>query len=333
MGMADSVHNIRIYWKPCGRIRLVRKMNQPMISQPPATTDLKTRLANLNADEVLDLKQAYHWYWLKDWLRANGWLNLVLGGLTVWLGLDYPRLTWISGLQIVAGLLIIGQSVGALRSPDLAGVLRFALVFLGAGLWNLGIGVTNSNLLLGLFGLFQIAQAYQTYRQYQRLQSLNLHYPLASTLHLYDQTCATVARGAFAQTRDGVQLWIRRNVWYGLLLDDLAVFGLKNRRLVIVRPKAEVNFVPQSSNPFSKQRVYGRLALNVDNERTMLRRADFSKYAQWKGEQVVLAQVTLSLWQRLPRVVRIIVWTILGLFLLYVAFMVFVVVQAFIQYG
>ncbi|MBZ0301806.1 MAG: hypothetical protein K8J31_18810 [Anaerolineae bacterium] len=126
--------------------------------------DIKTRLSTLTAEELNSLRDTYDVRWRTSWLRSTGWLNVILGGLTLWLGLTCPcGFTVPKLIQALAGGLIVGQSVWAIMLPSTAGFLRFALVFLGAGIWNLLLalseGFAGGAFLVGLLGVAQLRWA------------------------------------------------------------------------------------------------------------------------------------------------------------------------------
>jgi hypothetical protein len=68
-------------------------------------------------------------------------------------------------------------------------------------------------------------------------------------------------------------------------------------------------------------------------ERALLNRDSFEKYVRWKGEEAVLAEVTPSFWQRLPRPLRIVLMIVGGLILLYIGFIVIGMIGLIIQYS
>jgi hypothetical protein len=299
---------------------------------------MKIRLSSLTQEELKALADVYHDRWRKNWLRTNGWTNIFLGGLTLWLGLSglaensFPKL-----VQTLAGALIVGQSLWSIVSPSTGAILRFAALFLGAGIWNTLLAVDDgflgAALLVGLLGIAQLWWAFQSYREYQRYRSLELPETQAEMVRFYDEVWRAITSGAFKGDSASIHLWIGLSLCQGLLLENKVVFAVKGQKLLVIQGKDEANFVPNSSKPMKKRRVYGRIKLNAIFERAMMKRDSFEKYALWKGEEAVLAEVTPSLWRRLPRAIRIVLMVIGGLVFAYIVFVAISIVGALIKYG
>ena len=304
----------------------------------PSSTDIKTRLSNLTPDELKTLRDIYHDRWRKSWLRTDGWFNLFLGGLTLWLGLSGPSQTSFPRLiQAVLGLLILGQSLWAIVTPSTPAILRFAIVLLAAGVWNMLLAIVGrlagGLFLVGLLGIAQLWWAIQAYGQYRRYKHMALPDPPDDEVRFYDEIWHAIAKGVLKRDAAVINLWVRLDKWRGLLLEDKVVFALLRQKLLIIQLKDEANFVPNSSRPMGKRRVYGRIKLNEVFERALMNRDSYEKYARWKGEEAVLAEVTPSFWQRLPRPLRIVLMIVAGLVLLYIGFIVIGVIGLIIQYS
>lgn len=303
-----------------------------------SAADLKAHLSSLEAEELEALQVIYHLSVLSGWSRTNGWLNIFLGGLTLWLGLtSFAGFTIPKLVQTIFGVLIVAQSLWALVSPNLAAIRRFGIVFLVAGIWNIllagSVGLVGGAALTGLLGIAQLWWAFQTYKGYQRYQQMNLPSMQADVVQFYDEIWQAITRGVLKSDLANIHLWVGLDRWRGLLLEDKVFFALDKRRLLVVQDKDTANFVPSSSKPMRKRRVYGQIKLNAIFERAMMNQAAFMTYTQWKGEEAVLAEVKPSLWQRLPRVIRIILLIVAGLFLAYIAFILLGMIAILIQYS
>jgi hypothetical protein len=287
----------------------------------PSADYIKNRLSHLTAAELKALEDISRERARKNWLRSNGWLNIFLGGLTLWLGLSglsepaLPRL-----IQTIAGAIIVGQSVWAIVSPSKTAILRFAVVLLGAGIWNIFLAVSDGAWLTGLLGIAQLWWALQAYRGYKNQQVMNLAEPQDDLSQFYDEVYHAITKGVLKRDADSIDLWIGLAKWRGLLLDDKVVFVPIGSKLLSVQHKDEFNFVPNSSNAMNQRRVYGRIKDNTGSQRALIKRDSFARYARWKGEEAVLAQVSTSLWGRFIQAVQIIILLIVGLLVLYTGY-------------
>ncbi|MBZ0301807.1 MAG: hypothetical protein K8J31_18815 [Anaerolineae bacterium] len=149
----------------------------------------------------------------------------------------------------------------------------------------------------------------------------------------YDEVWDAITKGVLKQDSAIIRLWVGRTLWYGLLLNSRIVFVFRGRKMLIIQDRENADFLLTSTNPMRKRRVYGRIRLNVAVERAMMKRDSFEKYVRWKGQEEALSQVTPTLWQRLPRVVRIVLIAIGGVILLYVVFITIGVIGLLIQYS
>jgi hypothetical protein len=214
----------------------------------PSSTDIKTRLSNLTPDELKALRDIYHDRWRINWLRTDGWFNLFLGGITLWLGLSGPWQTSFPRLiQAVLGLLIVGQSLWAIVTPSTPAILRFAIVLLAAGVWNILLAIVGrlagGLFLVGLLGIAQLWWAIQAYRQYQRYTQMALPDPPEDEVRFYNEIWHAITKGALKQDTAVINLWVRLDKWRGLLLEDKVVFALLRQKLLIIQLKDEATCI------------------------------------------------------------------------------------------
>ena len=300
----------------------------------PTPADLKIRLSNLTSEEEKALGDLYHDRWRRHWLRTNGWVNIFLGGLTMWFVLsDLPYMPLPRIIQTVIGALMVGQSLLAIVLPSTAGFFRFAAVFLISGIWNIFLGVFAWAFLAGLLGVFQLWWAYEAFREYRRFRALMLPEPQPDINRLYDEVFQAITKKTFKNDPNLIAMWIGYPKWQGLLLENKAVLAFRKQKLLVVRSKENVNFMPTGSNLIRKRRIYGRIKLHTNTERAMMKRDSFETYVHWKGLESVLTNTTPTLWQRLPKPIRI-AFVIIGvLILLFIAFMIINVIALTIKYS
>ncbi len=309
-------------------------MNQPTSGMTSDSLSLQAQLTNLSDDQYAALRDVYLIERRKSDLRGYGWINLVLGGLTVWSGtgvftfFSIPRL-----IQLVVGLLIVGQSLWALIDQKNARFLGFSLLLLISGIWNIYIGAIANAVLTLLFGVLQLWWTYTTYQLYRHYRQFQFTQPPENMVTLYHNLWNALIRGKLKREENVIEVWIKLLLWRIWLIDNLAVVASKDRRLLIVRRKDELNFIPASKKPMGKWRVNGRMRVNEVYERSVMSGKAFEKYAPWKGLETILAQVGPSTWERLPRAIRIVLRLIGVLILLFVIYVIAGFIDLFIRYG
>lgn len=279
---------------------------------------IKSWFSNLTSDQISLINNIYQLRLRDSWLRTVGGLNLFLGLITLWLGSPVLyNFSIVRLIQYLIGAVIIVQSIWALVSQNTAGLLRFSGVFLISGVWNVFLaingGLRGGPLLVGIFGLLQLKWAYDTFLEYRRYQALKLPEPSPETKKIYDDIGRAVKNIERKNDPDVIQIWIGQLWWRALLLENVAIFVLGRRNLVAIEPKDLFNFIPHTLNPTKKRRIYGSMNLNAVNIRAMMPNRYFSKYAAWKGQDLLISQAVPSSWERLPRAVRVMILIILGL--------------------
>jgi len=245
-------------------------------------------LSSLGQQQIETLNEIYTFYFLKRWLHSTGWLNIFLGGFTIWMALSGYRFSYLDGGQLLMGLLILGQSVWAVVSPRVQALLRFAILFLLAGAWNTGLGLysySGSFLSLSvLLGLAQFWWAFTTYREYVRYENWNVSIPPSSAEREYRSIWKSVVKGDIKKAPNSIQLWIGRDEWRGTLFDNHVVFAHSRRKLLTIQQKEDTEFRPGRANYAARRRIYGRLWFRGELIRTMMKRQAMQRYLTWKGE-------------------------------------------------
>src|SRR4051794_9915921 len=126
----------------------------------PDAQGLIGHLAALSEADFSALQNAYYYRWLQLVLRSLGWLNLILGGLTLWLGLSGIDQGILKVIQALLGVVIVGVSLWGLAAPSRQVLFGYSFMFALTGIWNLLLGVRygifTSGLLIALLGLLQL---------------------------------------------------------------------------------------------------------------------------------------------------------------------------------
>lgn len=302
---------------------------------------LKLRLQNLNPTEINELQRTYHYRWIKSLLGSTGWLNIFLGGFTFWLGLSGVDQNVLKVIQALLGAITIAQSLSSIISPTTAAILRFSLLFLAAGMWNIFVGARDNfdglALFTGILGILQLWWAFSYYRVYQKYAPMTLTKPSLDTSTAYDEIW-----GILAKTKNGVAEFIRLQMrydwWQGLLLKDLAVLAHKRSKMVIFANEQDVAFTPVDSKAISKRRVKGHIKLDTVTSSTTIPQEFFEKYVQWKSMDDDKKQQWLSEAHsvvqgfQIPSFIRIPLLIIGSLVLLYIVFIIIGVISLILKY-
>jgi hypothetical protein len=294
----------------------------------------QAQLANLSDADRKSLHEVYILEWCKLAVRDNGWVNIILGGITVLLGasvleeFSIPKL-----IQFLLGLLGIAQCIWALVAPHYPRFREFAILLLIAAVWNVFIGFNNGAWLVIILGLLQLWWSYVSYRLFRFYQQYPFGERPAHIVKLYHDLWHSLMRGSLKREANVINVWIKLLLWRIWLIDNLAVVASNSSRLLIIRRKDELNFIPFSKKPMGRWRVNGRMIIKTFYERSVMRGKDFEKYAHWKGLETILAQVGPSTWERLPRAIQIVLRLIGILILLFVIYVIAEFIDLFIRYG
>ena len=299
-----------------------------MASQPGAIQDVKAQLLALTPAEFQALKDTYYYRWVTSLLRSNGWLNLFLGVLTLWAGWSGFGQSIFKVIQTLFGVLIVGQSLWALRESSISNIQRFSILFALCGIWNilLGIiaGISGAGLIVGLLGALQLWGAYQFRKIHQRYSQVTVAKPSPETALLYDLIWTTLIKGIIHTDDDYIEMQIQRRKWRGFLLPDRMVLAFKQRNIVILADKSDVLLVP--TNP----RALGRwieVIFKFDiiaSAVGKIPRPVYDKYVRWKGDATVMADAPSELRQsrNVRRIIRIASLIILAVIILVVLSMI-----------
>jgi hypothetical protein len=295
-----------------------------MASQPFSFQDIKSRLLALAPAEFQSLKEAYYYRWVTSLLRNNGWLNLLLGGLTLWLGLTGFGQSIFKVIQTIFGILIVGQSLWALRESTTSNIQRFSILFALCGIWNILLAVISGfygiGLIIALLGILQLWSAYQFRKIHQQYSKVKLVKPSAEVAQLYDSIWKSLVKDIIYNDADYIEIEIQRRKWCGFPLPNRLVLAFKQRNILMLADKNDVLLVP--INPRASGRwveIIFKFDINASTV-AKIPRSLYEKYVAWKGEAMVMADAPVELRQtrNIKRYIRIAALIILGLIALFV---------------
>jgi hypothetical protein len=252
--------------------------------------ETKARLMNLSPAELSGLQKAKDFREMSTWLGTNGWLNVFLGGFTLWLGLQGINHSILKVLQASLGALIIAQSLWSIIKPSTSAVLGFSLLLLITGIWNIFIsvlaGFEGMTWLVAGLGLLQLWWAYKVYLKYQSYQKRSITVPPPETMRLHDEIWRAIAKVKPQSENDPgfIKLLISKKMWNGLLVGDLAVFARQNTKLLMWASKTDVRFDLLSPTVASLARVGGTIKIgDTTSESAGMPQVFYQKYVQWKS--------------------------------------------------
>lgn len=257
-----------------------------MAAQPGTIQDIRAQLLALSPAEFQALKATYHYRWVTSLLRTNGWTNLFLGGLTLWLGLSGLGQSIFKVVQTILGLIIVGQSLWALRESSVSNIQRFSILFALCGVWNIFLGLlaslSGAGFLVALLGALQLWGAYRFRKIHQQYAQMALVKPSPETAMLYDTIWKSLNKNIIHTDDDYIELQLQQRPWRGFLLPDQIILAYKQRNVMIIADKTEVSLVPK--NPGGAGRwvsVTSKFDIIAAMAGKMPRPA-YERYVRWK---------------------------------------------------
>ncbi|MCA0457510.1 MAG: hypothetical protein LCI00_26315 [Chloroflexi bacterium] len=250
-----------------------------------------TALAELSAQQFDVLKRTTDYYRVERILRSSSRINLLLGGITLWMGLSVPSYyrTIFTDVQAVMGVVIVVQSFWALFRPSVKGLLGLAIVVLISGVWNLFItaykGIDSLNIWLGLFGLYQVWGAYQTARMYERYYGRALEKPDPENAQHYEALRQSIINPSPTVAPELLKVQFARNRywWNGVLAQDYAVLAHPRSNEMIVADQSAVTFVAETPKWVSRDSFSILAQVNEDFLVGKIYHSGFEQYLKWKG--------------------------------------------------
>lgn len=245
---------------------------------------VKTQIENLDTGTLEQLDHAYKYRALMGILRSTGKFNILLGGLTLWLGINGWDYSTLHVFQAIFGALAVIVSIWAVVAPSLLGIRIFSGMLLIAGIWNVFLtirdGFAGLSILVGLLGIAQLWWAYRENQRYQRYAFLEK--PSAAIVQTQDEILDAIQRSSPQTDPDFVELKVDSKRWKGWLLGNLAVLGSDKLNLVYVESESKVLWIPQPANIDRKKRFTIRLQHDTFSQQGSISKASFEKYAEWK---------------------------------------------------
>ena len=251
----------------------------------PDAQGLLDCLGALSENDFSALQNAYYYRWLQLVLRSLGWLNLILGGLTLWLGLSGIELGILKVAQTLFGVLIISVSLWGLIAPSRQVLFGYSIMFAVAGAWNIFLGfrygIFTSSLLIALLGLLQLRWAYQYYVKYYPHIPLNVAKPSKETIKLYDAIWQEFALTRHASSEHLVEFIFNRQRWRGFLFGKYFALANPKQKLIIFAQRSEIDFTTKNAEVGSK--LKGMFTFNQLTNKASMQRDFFERYLEWKA--------------------------------------------------
>lgn len=264
--------------------------NTPLAALDQRIARVKERLENLDAETFEQLQNVYKYRLVQAELRSTGWVNIFLGGLTLWWGTSGASYSTnpIYDLQALGGAFTLVASLWVVIRPSLPGVRAFAVVFLVAGIWNLYLCFRDTSegyafpILLGLLALAQLWWAYQHHKRYQTHRLLVE--PSANIVRTYNEIIEAIRWTIPHKDSDLIEVKFKHNWWRGWLLGNLAVLSLKKGKHIFFTREHDVVWTPYPAELGTKKRFNIRLQFNETSTVGVISRESFDRYAQWKSK-------------------------------------------------
>ncbi|MDX2159696.1 MAG: hypothetical protein SF162_00085 [bacterium] len=266
---------------------------QPLsASESEQLSVIRQQIETLSADQRGALESVFVQFRLESALRNTGYLNLILGGYTLFLASSGLNPAWVSSGQIVFGLVTLALSVWSIVRPSVIGWRLFSILFLFSGLWNLNIHFAfGSGIgLLLILGVLQLYWAYVYNRAYRRdVQKLRaLPQPTEHTRQQY-QTALDLLRRVPAQPDDGlIEITLNGARYLLWLLSDRAVLSAPRYRMLKVMNisdfRLELKNIPDPAKD-GRQRFPIRLHLDDGSTRGSISRKGFARFTAWQRAQ------------------------------------------------
>lgn len=253
------------------------------------TAAIKSRLESLSPEEFINLQNAQKYRRFVSNMRSNGWLNLVLGLINVWLGDFYQSGDLISLFMMIFGFALIGVSLWLIVSPSNQAALAFMVIMLIAGGYNVGFSALNGLLWVpGILGVLQLKWAFQLFYEYQEWQKNSVTTPSEEILHFTKLVRRAFTNAQFQYDADLIKFRIKRHSWRAWLLGDYGVVvNYKwDRANPLILRRAEVDFEPHDDRQLSRNRINGVFKLGDDVSWGDIKSESFDRFHQWKSNDV-----------------------------------------------
>ncbi len=254
--------------------------------------DIKAALAALTPEQFDALKQVSNYHRLARTLRSTGWLNLVLGGYVLLVGLLALSIasTFTSITLSILAFLVVLQSLWGIIRPSVRGFLGLAVVLLLCGVWNIITTLLNgflwveiSEILLGILQCFWAYQSYESYQNYSEQQVLK---PSREQTRQVNQIWESLAHPSptLAPELIMLRLGLNRRWWRTLLLPDYALIAHTSQKMLMIVSKSDFMLVPVQPKVINREEFAIFTLIAKELMRGKIYKNSFQQYLQWKGE-------------------------------------------------
>ena len=254
---------------------------------------LKTALEAQSPEEFQLLRQAGLYYRLVRTLRATAWVNLVLGGLTLWAGLSAIGISFSAAVQSILGALIIIQSLLALIRPRAWSLLALAILLLLVGLWNIGLIVfvnffsffLSFNILWLVLGILQLWWTYRTYQLYRVFSAYPTPKPTPELAQKYNNIWEGLSHPTPALSPELLMMKLagNRNWWNVMLLPDRAILAHKRQRFLMLVDKPDLIVVPDNPKAILRDQIAIFIRVGLESYLGKIYPGSLQQYMKWKG--------------------------------------------------
>lgn len=269
--------------------------NIPTLPTSNTPRDLKSRLAALSADEFEALQHALNFQSVRRISQSTGFINILLGGFTLWLGLNAMQPNTLSTVQVLLGALLIVVSLWAVTRPSLHVIGVYRWIFLIFGVCNLFIVVANLT-ILPIFplvlGLLQIKWTFDYNRIFQEnkasFKEENRPSPSLQSLVQEIQTRMPRLKSKTDQNLVDFQLGWRR--WRGWLLGNYVfLFSSTWDKVYYFADKTTFALIPRTAVPQTAKRLAITSKIGDSHHYGVISGAAYERYAQWHGTDTIAA--------------------------------------------
>lgn len=259
-------------------------------------------------------------------VRSTGWWNILWGGLTLWLGIDGFGVRFGDTVQVIFGVLLLAQSGWAIARLSSKNLLLLVVLFLFAGIWNIGlavaVGFTGLSILTAILGGFQLRWASQTYRNYQQLVKGDVKAPAADDERRYDTVWNAMVNIPLKDlpTVFELELALSRNWWRVKLLPEQALMAHMRTQTLMMIPKSDLVIEPEFLKVNQRKKFPIFALLKTESLTGKIYQQGYEQYLTWKGINGAAFEASdlFKIKRRTRRILRWLMTSILVIILLFV---------------
>lgn len=259
-------------------------------------------------------------------VRSTGWWNILWGGLTLLLGIDGFGVWFGDTVQVIFGVLALAQSGWAIARLSSKNLLLLLVLFLFAGIWNIGlavaVGFTGLSILTAILGGFQLRWASQTYRNYQQLVKGDVKAPAADDERRYDTVWNAMVNIPLKDlpTVFELELALSRNWWRVKLLPEQALMAHMRTQTLMMIPKSDLVIEPEFLKANQRKKFPIFALLKTESLTGKIYQQGYEQYLAWKGINGAAFEASdlFKIKRRTRRILRWLMTSILVIILLFV---------------